>query len=185
MILARRTRPRKTVEDFMNLPEGSRAELIDGDIFMSPSPRTKHQIVVGNLFALLREHVSRRSLGRVFVAPLDVHLPSGDIVEPDIFFVSNENLEIVQDWVRGTPDLIIEVLSPDGRERDRIVKRDLYARNGVREYWIVDPEAGTIEVFTLQAMEYGEAAYFEKHEILVSPLVPDFKLSIARAFADA
>lgn len=167
----------------MKLPEGSRAELIDGDLFMSPSPRPRHQRAVLRLARLLEEHVSRRGLGEIFIAPLDVHLPSGDIVEPDILFIANANLGIVQDWVRGSPDLLVEVLSPDGRERDRIVKRDLYAHNGVREYWIVDPETKSFEVFTLRGDRYEPDGYFDKDDILVSPLLPEFKLEIAQVFA--
>jgi Uma2 family endonuclease len=183
MILARRGRPRKTVEDFMNLPEGTRAELIDGDIFMSPSPRPRHQRAVIRLLKHLDAHVSAQGLGEVFVAPLDVHLPSGDIVEPDIFFVAKENQGLVQDWVRGVPDLIIEVLSPDRRERDRIVKRGLYAENRVPEFWIVDPEAGSFEVFALRGEQYEPSGYFDKDDALVSPLLPDFKLTVAEVFA--
>jgi Uma2 family endonuclease len=112
-LVPRKARPRKTIEDFMSLPEGVRAELIDGELIMSPSPRPFHQDVVGNIFALLRQFALSRHLGRVYVAPLDVHLPSGDVVEPDVLFISSENLNIVKDWIRGAPDLVIEVISPE------------------------------------------------------------------------
>jgi len=184
MILARKARPRKTVDDFMSLPEGSRAELIDGELYMCPSPRSRHQEAVGCLFRRLADFVATRRLGKVYVAPLDVHLPSGDIVEPDILYVAKANLGIVQDWVRGAPELLIEVLSPEGIDRDRIVKRDLYAQNGVREYWIIDPEAKTVEVFTLRGSNYEPNGYFENNDILVSPLLPEFKLPVADVFAE-
>jgi Uma2 family endonuclease len=90
----------------------------------------------------------------------------------------------VQDWVRGAPDLIVEVLSPDGLERDRIVKRDLYAQNGVREYWIVDPEAKTVEVFTLRDSRYEPNGYFESNDILASPLLSGFQLAMPDLFAE-
>jgi len=191
MILARRARPRKTVEDFMNLPDGSRAELIDGDLFMCPAPREPHQWAVGNLYVLLTQFAHSRKLGKVYVAPFDVHLPSGDVVEPDILYVAKANLGIVQDWVRGAPDLVIEVLSPEGIDRDRIVKRDLYAQNGIREYWIVDAEAKAVEVFTLRdgtrqagPARYEPNGYFESNDILVSSLLPELKLPVADVFAD-
>ena len=190
MILARRARPRKTVKDFMNLPEGTRAELIDGELFMSPSPKQPHQWAVGNLHVLLAQFVHTRKLGKVFVAPFDVHLPSGDIVEPDVLFIAKGNLGIVQDWVRGTPDLVVEVLSPDGLERDRFVKRDLYAENGVGEYWIVDTDAKAIEVFTLHRTQqsgparYEPNGYFENGDILLSLLLAELKLPVADVFAD-
>ena len=93
---------------------------------------------------MLRDFVRGRSLGRVYVAPFDVHLPSGDIVEPDVIFVTTAKLGIVQGWIRGVPDFVVEVLSPDGIERDRIVKRVLYAKNGIREYWLVDARGADI-----------------------------------------
>lgn len=184
MILARRARPRKTVEDFLNLPEGSRAELIDGDLLMSPSPRSRHQDAVGSLFRRLADFVARHTLGKVYVAPFDVYLPSGDIVEPDILYVAAARLEIVQDWVRGAPDLVIEVLSPESIDRDRMVKRDLYAQNGIGEYWIVDPEAKAVELFTLQRDRYEPNGYFENQDVLISPLFTEFRLPLADLFAD-
>jgi Uma2 family endonuclease len=190
MILARRARPRKTLDDFMSLPEGTRAELIDGELFMCPSPREPHQWAVANLHLLLGGFVKSRKLGRVYTAPFDVHLPSGDIVEPDILFVAKDNLGIVQDWVRGAPDLVVEVLSPDGIDRDRFVKRNLYAQNGVREYWIVDADSKSIEVFTLRVgtpqaglARYEPNGYFENDDILVSPLLPEFQPAVADLFA--
>lgn len=168
----------------MNLPEGNRAELIDGDLFMSPSPKRLHQDTVLRFVRRLADFVESRGLGRVFVAPFDVHLPSGDIVEPDILFVSKANLGIVQDWVRGAPDLVVEVLSPEGIDRDRLVKRDLYARNGVREYWIVDPEAKAVEVFSLRGGRYEPNGFFEIGDTLLSPILAEFKIAVADVFAD-
>ena len=183
MILARRARPRKTVDDFMSLPEGPRAELIDGELFKCPSPKRPHQDAVLRLVRRLADFIESRGLGAVFVAPFDVHLPSGDIVEPDILFVTKANLGIVQDWVRGAPDLVVEVLSPDGLERDRFVKRGLYAENGVPEYWIVDADAKTIEVFSLRGGKYVPNGYFENDDVLVSPLLSEFNLPVADVFA--
>lgn len=183
MIVARRVRPRKTIDDFMALPEGIRAELIDGELFMSPAPKSLHQRVVGRLFHLLYERVGTKALGEVFVAPLDVHLPSGDIVQPDILFVAKSNQGIIQDWIRGAPDLVIEVLSTEGAERDRLVKRDLYAQNGIREYWIVDPASQTLEVFSPAGNCYEPNGYFDRDDIIVSPLLPEFRISLSDLFA--
>jgi len=178
-----KARPRKTVEDFMNMPEGTRAELIDGELFMSPAPKTPHQRAVMRLITLLDAFVRSRSLGEVFVAPFDVHLPSGDIVEPDIIYISSRNQGIVQDWIRGVPDLVVEVISPDGVERDRFVKRDLYAQNGIGEYWIVDPQAQTVEVFSLTGDRYEPNGYFERDNAVASALLPEFKVRVAEIFA--
>lgn len=152
---------------------------------MSPSPGDAHQRAVANLHLLLGAFVKAHKLGRVYTAPFDVYLPSGDIVEPDLLFISQANLGIIQRWVRGAPDLVIEVLSfPDGVERDRIVKRDLYAKNGIREYWIVDPDAGAIEVLTLRGEKFEPAGYFEVGDTLDSSLFAEFRLKIVDVFID-
>jgi Uma2 family endonuclease len=178
-----KTKPRKTVEDYLKLPEGTRAELIEGEIFMSPSPRTRHQRVVRNIFRLVDGFVRAGGLGEVFFAPFDVHLRSGDVLEPDVILVLEKNRPIIQDWIRGTPDLLVEVLSPENPERDRVVKRDLYARAGVSEYWIVDPEGRSVEVLTLSGKRYEEHGYFEESDTLVSPLLPGFSPSLREFLA--
>jgi Uma2 family endonuclease len=149
---------------------------------MSSAPKVIHQEVVGSVYARLREHAGRGPLGRVFVSPMDVHLPSGDIVVPDVVFVSSANQRIVQDWIRGVPDLLVEVLSPNSVERDRVIKRDLYARNGVLEYWIVDPDTKAVEVFTLSGDFYKPGGYFESDDVLESSVLADFKLTVADLF---
>src|SRR5262245_60236516 len=153
-------RPRKTVEDYMKLPEGVRVELIDGEFFVSPSPTLRHQIIVQNLFRLLFAFLESKRLGRIFVALLDVVLPSGVVLQPDLLFVAAANAAILKDRIRGVPDLVIEVISPEGAERDRIVKRDIYARNGVRVYWIVDDATKSVEVFELEGGRYAARGYF-------------------------
>lgn len=178
-----RTRPRKSFEDYMKLPEGVRAELIEGELFLSPSPKRSHQRIVLNLASALKRFVESRRRGIVFVAPLDVHLPSKDVVQPDVVYVSEDNREILKDWIRGAPDLLIEVVSPEGAERDRIVKRDLYARNGVGEYWIVDDQGRSVEVLRLKAGAYEPAGYFEGADSVRSVLLPDLTLPLSEIFA--
>ena len=177
------TRPRKTVDDFLGLPEGTLAELIDGEILMTPAPRERHQASLGRLFIALTAHVEAASLGRVYIAPFDVHLPSGDVVEPDLLFVAQDRLGIIQDWVRGVPDLLVEVVSASHPERDRLVKRALYARNGVREFWIVDPDEKTVEVLALDVDHFRPAGFFRDAEPLGSPLLPGFTLPLGPLFA--
>jgi Uma2 family endonuclease len=114
---------------------------------------------------------------------MDVYLPSGDVVQPDVGLVTRPRSGIVQDWIRGAPDLVVEVISPTHVERDRLVKRDLYARNGVPEYWLVDPGAGTIEVFRLRDDAYRPAGYFQRGSVLASESLPEFRLPIDEVFA--
>lgn len=174
---------RKTVEDYLKLPEGSRAELIEGEILMSPSPRERHQAVVGNLYVLLRAFVLGRKAGRVYTAPFDVHLPSGDVVEPDLIFVSARNQSIIQDWIRGVPEILVEVVSPDSPERDRIVKRHLYEQNGVREYWLVDPADRAVEVLKLAGSRYAPHGYFEENDVVTSALLEGLSIAAREIFA--
>lgn len=166
----------------MRLPEGVRAELIEGEILMSPSPRTRHQRTAGNIYVALRAFVEGRGLGRVFIAPLDVHLPSVSVVQPDVLVVLKANEHIIKDWIRGVPDLVVEVLSPENSERDRLVKRELYAANRVMEYWMADGETQAIEVLKLSGDRYEPHAYFEFADTLSSPLLPGLTVPLADLF---
>ena len=177
-----RAKPRKTVEDYLKLPEGTLAELIEGEILMSPSPKLLHQRIVSNIYAALRLWVKPKGLGLAIVSPLDVHLPSGDVVQPDVIFVSQANSGILKDWVRGAPDLLVEVLSPDRPERDRIIKRALYERNGVQEYWIVDGEARAVEILKLERDRYEPHGYFQEGDTLASEVVPGLSLPVRQIF---
>lgn len=175
-------RPPKTVDDYMALPDDVRAELIAGELYVTPSPTPRHQSVVGGLHLALGPPVEARGLGRVYFAPLDVHLPTGDIVQPDVLFIREQNLGILQDWIRGVPDLVVEVVSRTHPERDRIVKRDVYERAGVPEYWLVDPGACSVEVFRLEGCTYRPAGYFERSGIVQSPQLPGVGVDLDTLF---
>jgi Uma2 family endonuclease len=124
-------------------------------LFAEPSPRRAHQKAVGNLFAILHAHVRAHDLGEVYVAPFDVILDPRTVVVPDLVFAVRDRLDIVAErGVEGAPDLLVEVLSPGTARRDRVRKLNAYARHGVRHYWLVDPEAKTVE-----ALELVEGAY--------------------------
>lgn len=175
--------PRKTVRDFMALPEGTRAELIRGELtILTPAPFVPHQIAVQNLLVALTLWARPRKAGQVLVAPMDVHLPSGDILEPDVLFVATSRLDIVKKWVYGVPDLVVEVLSPSKRSRDRRLKRGVYAENEVPEYWIVDPDEHAIDVLRLDGRAYALAAGLEPADTLTSPLLRGFSMPVADVF---
>ncbi len=130
--------------DYWALPEGEPCELLHGRLIASPSPTALHQIVC----LLLSEHflkVARRSGGIAFAAPMDVILSDDSIVQPDILYIGQSRISIVQDRVLGAPDLVVEVLSSEGSRRDRAEKLDLYASSGVPEYWVVDPKERQID----------------------------------------
>ena len=146
-----------TVQDYMTTPEDKRYQLLDGEIILAPLPTVAHQRVLGRLVRSLSEILADRKLGQVWAAPLDVVLSEYDAVQPDISFVSNQRADIVAGgYVQGAPDLIAEILDPGTAEYDRGYKCQLYGRHGVREYWMVDPDAETIDV--LSEREDGHVA---------------------------
>ena len=144
----RPTPAKLTYDDFVNFPDdGQRHELIDGEHYVTPSPATVHQRLVGRLYLALGNWLQDHPIGEVFLAPFDVVLSRHDVVEPDLLVVLSDQSDIVTPaHVRGAPALVIEVLSPGTRRRDLGLKRLLYDRVGVREYWLVDPDDRTVTI---------------------------------------
>ena len=128
-----------------NLP----VELWNGEIVMSPAPHPDHQRIVRNYFRKLDRFVEEKSLGEVLFSPCDVVLTQKRVVQPDVLYISKARLDIIQNYIAGVPDLVMEVISEGSWQRDRIEKKALYEQFGLPEYWIVDPDSKTIEVFAL------------------------------------
>ena len=149
-------RIRLTYEDYAGLPnDGKRYEILDGDLAVTPAPATRHQIVSINLSAVLHLFIRRNQLGRLLEAPTDVILADTTIVQPDVLFVRAERAAIISErGVEGPPDLVVEILSKGTTRQDRTTKATLYARYSVRHYWIVDPDARTIELYELDRDSY-------------------------------
>jgi Uma2 family endonuclease len=147
---ANRSRQRWTYAEFTRLPsEGNtRYEIIDGELAVTPAPTSAHQVVVANLVRILGSFVHEHHLGRVLPSPIDVLFGEGDYVEPDVVFVRAERTHLLGDrGIEGHPDLIVEVLSPSTAHRDRGIKLERYRHFGVPEYWIVDLDARSVEVW--------------------------------------
>jgi Uma2 family endonuclease len=160
------------------LPETNQPiELWDGELVMSPTPTPNHQRIVLRLTEKLNAFVREHGLGEVFVSPLDVVLSQHRVIQPDLFFVSNANKKIIQDRIRGVPDLVFEVISPGTWKRDRVEKKSLYEQVGIAEYWIVDPESRTIEVFALTNGSYQLHCRSVDTETAKSKLLSDFGIS--------
>jgi Uma2 family endonuclease len=169
--------------DLLVIPDdGKRREIVDGEMLVSPSPKLLHQIICGRIAAALFRYLAEHPIGLLLLAPLDVILSDLDVLEPDLIFVLNEHRSILQDWVQGAPDLVVEVLSPSTAANDRGPKLKAYARFGVPEYWIVDPDAYAIEVYRLSRQAYQLAQTFCEHETLSSILLPGFELPVADLF---
>ncbi len=176
-----------TYEDYVLFPDdGKRHELIDGDHFVTPSPTTKHQKVSGNLLVLIHTFVRRTRAGQVLAAPMDVVLSDLDVVEPDLLYVSSTRASIITDKnIQGPPDLVVEILSETTRKTDEIIKRKLYERYAVPEYWIVDPELETVKIYRLTEGRYTRVAELthETHDTLTTPLLPDLAIPLTDIFA--
>jgi Uma2 family endonuclease len=181
---------RLTAAEFLQIPDdGKMHELIDGVHYVTPSPKLSHQELVGRLHLAIGNFLSTwRHLGRLFLARLDVVMSDFDVVEPDLLFVSGDQLDILTEAnVQGAPALVIEVLSPSTRRRDEGIKRKLFDEKGVREYWLVDPKGRRVSV-----CRRGEDGSFPRvanldaasDDRLVTPLLPGFSLSVTGLFSD-
>ena len=180
---------RLTYEDFVCFPDdGMRHELIDGVHYVTPCPITRHQQLAGRLYLAIGNYLERQpEVGQVFFAPFDVVFSRWDVVEPDLLFIAANQLEILTDAnIQGAPALVIEILSPGTRTRDLGIKRELFDRGGVREYWVVDPKAEDLTIYRRtpdgrlsKASQLGAS----DTETLSTPLLPGFALSLAKLFA--
>ncbi len=159
-------------------------ELWDGELFLSDAPTFSHQEIVARFYERLKDWASPRALGKVVFAPIDMILTCRRVTQPDVLFISSERLDIIKDRVRGAADLVAEVISPDSRRRDRIEKRDLYEQHGVREYWILDPEAETVEVLFLDRGEYRLVGRWRPGDRARSQLLKGFSVAVTELFAN-
>jgi Uma2 family endonuclease len=172
-----------TVEDYRAMPEGSRYQLVEGDLIMSPSPNRFHQRIVWNLSQLFGRHIAAHPVGEVCLAPFDVYLSEHDVVQPDVLFVARENLGIIaEDGIHGAPDLVIEVLSPATAQLDKKTKRRVYARAGVKEMWLVDPLLLQIQRYDFTRDQAKPVQLIEEDESFATPLLPGLSVAAAEIF---
>jgi len=181
-----------TYSDLVALPEDQlRHELIDGEHIVSPSPNTGHQEILKRLFRALDAHVERRHIGEVLFAPFDVKLSLFTVLVPDLVYFTTERFARVVNEKHATaaPDLVVEILSPGTRRRDKGRKRAVYDREGVSEYWIVDPEARSITVLRRPRADAGltdvAVLTLAKDEMLASPLFSGLKIPLREVFRHA
>ncbi len=178
------TQVKLSYDDLRLFPgDGKRHELINGEHIMSPAPKTRHQQASINLAALLHAFVRQHNLGRVFATPFDVVFSDFDATEPDILFISRERAKILtEDNARGAPDLIVEILSPSTAEMDRKVKYALYEKYGVREYWIITPDAEIVQVFALHSGVYALLGNFSGKQEIRSEVLSGFACQAEEIF---
>jgi Uma2 family endonuclease len=177
-----------TCDDFVQFPDdGQRHELIDGEHYVTPSPNTKHQRVSINLTVLIGSWLERNPIGQLFHAPFDVVFSNVDVVEPDLLYLSNARAAdaLTPQHVRGVPELVIEIGSPGTRKRDETVKRQLYKRAGVSEYWVVDPEIDTIRVYRRDGDAFARVTELsaDAGDILTTSLLPGLEVPVLRVLS--
>ena len=178
---------RLTYDDLESVPEertGDRHEIIDGELVVTPSPAPMHQIVSRALFRHLDRHVAANDLGEVLYAPVDIRLTPDNVLIPDIVYIASDRLHIIgPKTIDGPPDLVVEILSPGTRRRDLDTKRELYARFGVQEYWLVDPDARTVAILALAGNKFEPFSGGEAGTI-TSRVLPGFTLTVSDVFAE-
>ena len=176
---------RLTYDDLESIPqerEGDRHEIIDGELVVTPSPIPVHQIASINVEYALVHHVRERDLGMMLHAPIDIRLTPDNVLIPDIIFIARDRLHIIgPKTIDAAPGLVVEIISPGTRRRDLTTKRELYARFGVREYWIVDLDERTVTVLALVGNTYVPVPLTGDGKIQ-SRVLPDLDLALAAVF---
>ena len=180
--MATHIEPLLTVADLDMMPDdGNRYELIEGEIFASRSPSLTHQSVSGNIFLSIKAYLIEKPIGEIWATPGVIFSEFSGVI-PDLVFVSHQRrTEIASgDRITGAPDLVIEIVSPgaENERRDRLAKRQLYGKHGVKEYWIVDFEKRTIEVYLLQAQILQLQSAFTEKDELTSSVLPGYRANV-------
>ena len=159
-----------TYNDYSKLDDDKRYEIIEGELTeMSPSPREIHRAISINLGTIINIHVKENQLGKIYAAPFDLILDNKNVVQPDLMFISKERKKIITDGgIFGSPDLLIEILSPSTSKRDREVKFRLYEKFQVAEYWIIDPVKSKIEIYNLEDEKYRLSCSVQNNETVQS-----------------
>ncbi|MBX3057383.1 MAG: Uma2 family endonuclease [Anaerolineae bacterium] len=174
-----------TYADWLRLPaDGFKYEVIDGELYMSPPPSVSHQHTTSDLLTRMRIHALNHQLGQVYASPIAVRLPVQDVpVQPDIVYVSTQNLSIIgEEEISGTPDLVVEVLSPSNWMYDRGKKQEVYRQAGVPEYWLVDYRKKTVEVLVLEEGDYMLQNVYKVGDTAVSVILTNFSVPVVEIF---
>ena len=171
-----------TYADLASFPDdGLRREIIDGELIVSPSPRIRHQAVLGRLHLIFGNYVEAKGGGLVLFAPMDVVFSDRNVVEPDLLFVAEDHSDVITEMnIQGSPTLVVEVLS--NARLDRVRKRELYSRFSVPQYWIVDPDADRVEVYLPGPDGYGKPEILEVGDVLSYDRLPGLQVDLAKLF---
>lgn len=171
--------------DYSQRPdEGKRYQLIEGSLVLEEAPSSDHQLIVGNLHYLIRRHLAAHPIGVLYFSPLDTYLSELNVFQPDLLFVRKNQARLVEaHGVEGPPTLVVEVLSLSTRKNDLGPKRVVYARAGVKEMWVVDPEDRTVAVYRLPVDPEEPHATYEGTAEFSTPVLPKLNVRLAEVFA--
>ena len=172
-----------TYEDYLKTSDDKQYELIDGELLMTPSPVPNHQRISRKLEFILEKFVTENNLGEIFDAPCDVYLDDENVIQPDILFISLDRLAIIGEKnIQGAPDLAVEIISENSAYKDMVQKKRLYARFGVKEYWVVIPDCEEIEIYILKDNTYRLYKSYNKSDNLESPLLKGLNIALKDIF---
>ncbi|GBE36124.1 hypothetical protein BMS3Bbin07_00264 [bacterium BMS3Bbin07] len=172
------------IKDYKLLPEGAPYQLIEGELVMTPAPNPRHQIISANLFKTITKYVDERKEGIVLYSPIDIYLDNENVYQPDIVFIQKQRQEIIKDdGIYGAPDLVVEILSPSTAYYDLRKKFRVYEKYGVREYWIVDPEMGSVEVYFNEKGRFTLTGKAEGKGEVESTVLKGFKVTLNEVFS--
>jgi len=185
-----RTASKLSYDDFQLFPDdGKRHELIDGEHYVTPSPNMTHQRILGRLYLVIGNWLEAHPVGQVFFAPFDVVFTNFDVVEPDLLYMSNARAAeiLTSKHVAGAPELVVEIGSPGTRKRDETIKRRLYERCGVSEYWTVDPDLALVRVYRREGKPFAGPLELSatSGDVLTTPHIEGLVIPLSRIFDGA
>jgi Uma2 family endonuclease len=175
-----------TYEDYLLFPDdGLRHEIIEGEHYVSPPPVVRHQRILLRLSHLMQTYLDGHPVGEILFAPVAVLLSEFNVFEPDLIYLSNARRDqLTLKNLQGAPDLAVEILSPSTRSRDKQLKRDVYERTGVVEYWVIDPDHDVVDVYRRTASgAFNDPIRLDRTGSLTTPLLPGLQLSLDKALA--
>ena len=180
-------RVKLTYDDFLLFPDdGKRHELIDGEHYVTPSSNTKHQPISGNLYFMIRSWLEQHPVGRIFYAPFDVDFTNFDVVEPDLLYMSHARAAqvLTEKHVTGAPEIVVEIGSKETRKRDETIKRRLYERSGVSEYWVIDPVLELVRIYSNENGPFRRPRELsaEADDTLTTPHLDGLELPLRKIF---
>jgi Uma2 family endonuclease len=183
-VVTKHSSARLTYDDYLQLPDdGLRHEIIEGEHYVSASPQTAHQRILLRLSYLIQSCLETHPIGEMLFAPFDVLLSEFNVLVPDLIFLSRERSHLLTSKnLQGAPNLVVEILSPSTASRDKRLKRDVYERTGVDEYWVVDPDLDVVDVYRRAGAVFADPVQVGREQTLTTPLLPTLEIPLAKVF---